>query len=194
MEQLARSVGLSKNAVRSHLALLEQDGLVERLTLYRATPGKPAQAYRITAAAAISLSSAYAPASLHLLAALQERVSSHETLTLIRIAGRSLAARYRSGAMRLRARLDDAAAALDVLGASAGITERGDLFTVTSEHCPLSALTTAHPAACHVLEAFVGEIAGVPARQRCERGEHLRCRFEVAREETISDASGDPGE
>ena len=194
VDQLARSVGLTKNAVRSHLALLEQDGIVERLTLYRATPGKPAQAYRITPSAAVFLSSAYAPTTQHLLAAVEERLPPHELVALLRAVGRSLAAGHRSSSMRLRARIQDAAAALTEIGGDAAVAERGDVYSVTSEHCPLSALTAAHPAACHALGAFVGEIAGAPARHRCERGEHLRCRFEIAREEMISDASGHPGE
>jgi len=190
IEQLARATRLSPTAVRSHLLILEQDGFVERLTLRRPGRGKPAFAYRLTPFASIALSSAYAPAAIHLLSALNERLVPSEVVALMRGAGRALGARHRSGAMRLRARVDDAAAALSLLGGLGSVVERSDAFVVESEHCPLSAMTSASPSACHLLEAFVGECAGIPARQRCERGTHPRCRFEVPRDRTDSDASG----
>jgi predicted ArsR family transcriptional regulator len=190
VEQLARTLKLSPNAIRSHLALLEQDMLVERLTLRRPGPGKPAFAYRLTTGAAIALSSAYAPAAFHLLGALNERLIPHEVVALLRSAGRAFGARHRSGAMRLRARIDDAADALTLLGGRGTVSEHADAFVVESEHCPLSALTASSASACHLLEAFVAESAGIPARQHCDRGAHPHCRFEIARERADSDASG----
>lgn len=185
---------LTPTAIRAHLAFLEQDGMVDRDAVRRATRGKPAFAYRLTKHAMVLLSSAYAPAAAHLANAVHDRLDPFDAIAVFRAAGRSLAIRHRSGAARLRARLEDAAAAISDLGGRAELTERSDAYVVLSEHCPLSALTSEHSAACHLLEALVSEIAGAHARQRCDHGAMSRCRFEIARQETMSDASGDTGE
>ena len=88
VEQLARILAIAPSAVRTHLALLERDGIIERLTVHRASPGKPAHAYRIAESASVFLSSAYAPVALHLLEALQEKLPSHEISGMLRSAGR----------------------------------------------------------------------------------------------------------
>ena len=168
--------------------------MVDRTPVRRAVRGKPAFAYRLTKNAMVLLSSAYAPAASHLAAAMHDRLGTHDAVAVFRSAGRSLAIRHRSGAARIRARLQDAASAITELGGRAELAERVDAFVVSSDHCPLSALTSEQPAACHLLEALVGEIAGVHARQRCQHGVMSRCRFEIQRQETVSDASGDTGE
>src|SRR5262249_20814162 len=112
VEQLAGALRLTPSAVRAHLAVLEQAGLIDRVPVRRAARGKPAFAYRLTKNAMVMLSSAYAPAASHLAVAVLERLDSHEAIAIFRAAGRSLAIRHRSGAARLRHRVDDAAEAL----------------------------------------------------------------------------------
>ena len=45
---LAGRLGLTDNAVRTHIAVLERDGIVERVDTQRDTGGKPARIYRLT--------------------------------------------------------------------------------------------------------------------------------------------------
>jgi predicted ArsR family transcriptional regulator len=194
VEQLARMLAIAPTAVRTHLALLERDGIIERYTVHRSTPGKPAHAYRIAESAGVFLSSAYAPAALHLLEALQERLPPHEVSGMLRSAGRRLALRHRTNNARLRARVGDAAAALTELGGAAHVVEQPAAFILTSEGCPLAAMTGEHLAACGILEAFVGEIVAAPVRHRCAHGDRARCIFEIAREHAAPDASGHSGE
>jgi predicted ArsR family transcriptional regulator len=194
VDQLARHLAIAPNAVRTHLALLERDGIVERLTVYRSSPGKPAHAYRIADSAAVFLSSAYAPTVLHLLEALQERLPSHEVSGLLRAAGRRLAQRHRTNSARLRSRVDDAAAALTELGGTTTVHEQPNAYVLSSDGCPLVAMTGDHLAACSILESFVGEIAAAPVRHRCAHGDRARCIFEIARAHAAPDASGHSGE
>jgi predicted ArsR family transcriptional regulator len=194
VEQLARMLAIAPSAVRTHLALLERDGILERLTVHRASPGKPAHAYRIAESAGVFLSSAYAPTALHLLEALQERLPPHEVAGMLRSAGRRLALRHRTSSTRLRARIADAASALTELGGSAQIAEQPGAFVLTSEGCPLAGMTGDHLAACGILEAFVSEIVAAPVRHRCAHGDRARCIFEIARESAAPDASGHSGE
>ncbi len=194
VEQLARTLAIAPSAVRTHLALLERDGILERLTVHRASPGKPAHAYRIAESAGVFLSSAYAPAALHLLEALQERLPPHEVAGLLRSTGRRLARSHRTTSARLRARISDAATALTELGGAAQVTEQPAAFVLMSEGCPLAAMTGDHLAACGILEAFVSEIVSAPVRHRCAHGDRARCIFEIAREHAAPDASGHSGE
>ncbi len=194
VEQLARILAIAPSAVRTHLALLERDGIIERLTVHRASPGKPAHAYRIAESASVFLSSAYAPVALHLLEALQEKLPSHEISGMLRSAGRRLAFRHCTNSVRLRARVADAAAALTQLGGAARIAEQPGAYVLTSEGCPLAAMTGDHLAACGILEAFVGEIVAAPVRHRCAHGDRARCIFEIASEHAAPDASGHSGE
>src|SRR5262245_18120904 len=46
---LAQSLRLTDNAVRTHVAALERDGLVEHVGTQRDTGGKPARVYSLTA-------------------------------------------------------------------------------------------------------------------------------------------------
>src|SRR5262245_49303264 len=57
--ELGKDLGLSANAVRSHLAALERDGLVGIATRAPRGVGKPALEYRLTAAAARVTPKAY---------------------------------------------------------------------------------------------------------------------------------------
>ncbi|HET8631769.1 MAG TPA: ArsR family transcriptional regulator, partial [Thermomicrobiales bacterium] len=58
VDELARALGLTDNAVRAHLATLERDGLVRQEGLRRGA-GKPAYAYDLTPAAERLFPSAY---------------------------------------------------------------------------------------------------------------------------------------
>jgi len=193
IEDLAAGLDLSRSAVRSHLAQLEQAALVERLRLPRETRGKPAYGYRITSDAAIALSTAYAPLAAGMLSAVSTRFARHEVALLLRTVGRALAVRHASIAPRLSQRLADAALAFDRIGGRAEVLESGGRFELRSGRCPLGALTSVDPFACETLEAFVAEIAGAGIRGACEHGAHPRCRFQVTREDRAPDASGDPG-
>jgi predicted ArsR family transcriptional regulator len=43
--------------------------------------------------------------------------------------------------------------------------------------CPLAAVAPDHPAVCHLAEALVSEIVGVPMHEECAREGRPRCAF-----------------
>src|SRR5947208_7905390 len=75
VEELAAELGVTDNAVRAHLQLLEREGLLQA-TGTRQGPGagKPATTYELSAHAESALSSAYAPVLTALLRTLAERM------------------------------------------------------------------------------------------------------------------------
>jgi len=91
VEELASALGVTDNAVRAHLQLLEREGVV-RATGSRQGPGagKPATTYEITTGGESALSSAYAPVLTALLQALAERTSPEELDELLREVGRRM--------------------------------------------------------------------------------------------------------
>ena len=73
IEELSTSLGLTGNAVRSHITVLERNGFVVPAELRR-TSRKPAQAYAIRPEAEQRLSKAYAPVLAGLLQVLARRM------------------------------------------------------------------------------------------------------------------------
>src|SRR5687768_9921707 len=73
INELAAAVGISDNAVRTHLSALQRDGLVEPAGTERSTGGKPAQLYEITPDAEELFPKAYGWTLGGLLSLLEER-------------------------------------------------------------------------------------------------------------------------
>src|SRR5512146_3041078 len=93
-EALARAIGLTPNAIRGHLALLERDGMIQSDGMRRGV-GKPAHIYRLTPAAEAQFSKAYAPVLRGLLDELATRLDPQQLEDLLRATGQRLAPRRR---------------------------------------------------------------------------------------------------
>jgi predicted ArsR family transcriptional regulator len=180
VEELARELGLTDNGVRAHLATLERDGIVRQWGSVRRASGggKPAYVYELTPEAEDLFPKAYAPVLLRLLDVLSERLSPEESEEVLRMVGRSLVEGKTapSGDEGLEAGVD----VLNELGGLAELEERDGTFVIRGYSCPLAAVTPDHPEVCRMVEALITELAGVPVREHCDRGESPRCCFEVA--------------
>lgn len=179
VNELADSLGLTDNAVRSHLAALERDGLV---TQERATPrgaGKPAYVYTLTSEADALLPKAYAPVLGVLLKVLAERVGREGTEDLLREVGRRAAAGRTEPEQDIRMRIDAAYGLLGELGGVADVEEVDGVVFIRGFSCPLAALIPEHPEVCHLAESLLSEVIGVPVTEHCDKGEQPRCCFEI---------------
>ncbi len=92
-----------------------------------------------------------------------------------------------------RSRLEATVEVLNESGGLAELEERAGRLVIRGYSCPLSALTPDHPEACRMAETLLTEVAGVPVRERCERGERPRCRFEVALPGVVTAGGGEEG-
>jgi predicted ArsR family transcriptional regulator len=177
VEELAQALGLTDNAVRAQLALLEREGVVRSVGIRRdGTVGKPAMLFGVAPDASALFSSAYAPLLSSLLAELGERMSGRQLDTLLRGAGRRLAPALPSSATfddRARA----SAAFLGALGADADLVQTSDGYEIRGHGCVLSDAVTACPATCNAVEALLSEVTGTTVRERCDRANQPRCRF-----------------
>jgi predicted ArsR family transcriptional regulator len=180
VEDLARAVDLTDNAVRSHLVALERDGLIERLPVRRGAAGQPAQTYTLTTEAEMLLSAAYAPALAGLLDVLAERSDRAERERLMRAAGRRMPFALRAPGASPRRRLGAAVDFLNAMGAVATVERADGSAVISSRGCPLAALIHDHPEACEALASAIEEVVGARTRVRCDRGDgRPLCSFAV---------------
>src|SRR5690348_11098209 len=85
VEELARALNITDNAVRAQLTTLERDGLVQQGGFRRgAGSGKPAYAYELTPAAEALFPKAYGELLRQLLSLLGERLPQAELDVLLR--------------------------------------------------------------------------------------------------------------
>ena len=178
VEDLARSLGITDNAVRLHLSALEREGIVEQRGV-RPTGGKPAYAYEVAAEAERLFTKAYVPVLTQLVGVLAERMSPAELEALLREVGRRLASSKPPTGGNLRARAETAATVLTELGGIVDVEETDGVLTLRGYSCPLADAVRAHPATCRAAETLVAEMTGAPVSECCERGARPRCRFEV---------------
>jgi predicted ArsR family transcriptional regulator len=181
VEELAQSVELTDNAVRSQLTALERDGIVRQEGVRRGPgAGKPAVLYQLHPDAEPLFSVAYPPVLTELLNALVEELPRARADALLRNVGRRLASGAGGEAHgTLKERVRAAAAVLSALGAEVDVVAEKGGLTIRGHGCPLSAAVTRRPETCRAIQTLISEIAGAPAQQCCEHGERPRCCFTV---------------
>src|SRR5918997_1296108 len=182
VEELAQALGLTDNGVRAHLAVLERDGIVRQRGSVRRSSGggKPAYVYELTQEAEDLFPKAYEPALSRLLDVLSDQLGPEKSEALLRSVGRRLAEEHFTRADGAHARLESAVEVLNELGGLGELEEGDGAVVIRSYSCPLAGVTPDHPDVCRMAETLVAELAGVPVRERCERGERPRCCFEIA--------------
>jgi predicted ArsR family transcriptional regulator len=180
VEELARGLGLTDNAIRAHLTTLERDGLVRQAGTRRGPgAGKPAVIYELAPEAETRLSRAYAPVLTALLEELTGRLAPAQTEALLLAVGQRLGttAPHRTGTVEERVR--GAAALLNQLGGDASVESDSAGFRIRGCGCPLSAAVARRPEACRAVEGLLSEVIGVPVVQCCEHGPRPRCCFTI---------------
>ena len=178
---LADALRLTDNAVRTHIAALERDGIVEHVGTKRDTGGKPARVYGLTQEGEELFPKAYALVLGVLVEEIARKDGREHATELLRAVGHRAAAGAALSADP-EARIASAAAALRRLGGDIEVqrTERG--WRLQGYGCPLSAVTPQHPEVCALAQALIEKITGQPVTECCERSDHPRCAFRIDRE------------
>ena len=178
VEELRQTLGITDNAVRAHLAVLERDGIVHQVST-RPSGRRPAVLYELTEAAERNFSQAYLPVLTRLVEALSDRMSTDDLEVILRDVGERLAADQPSLTGTLRERAEGAAAVLTGLGGLAEVEETADLIVIRGYSCPLADAVRSHPATCQAARALVSELVGVAVTEACDKGARPRCCFEI---------------
>ncbi|HET7583557.1 MAG TPA: ArsR family transcriptional regulator [Gemmatimonadaceae bacterium] len=181
VDDLARELELTDNAVRSHLSHLERDGLVEPTGVRRSPgAGKPATIYRLVPEVEPLFSRAYLPVLTGLLDALGARLGPEELEGILSAVGQRLAEGQPTPQGPLPSRVRAAAAVLDELGGVTSVETTETGYTIRGAGCALSAAVAECPEVCKTAEALVAALTGAEVHERCDRsGERTRCCFEI---------------
>jgi predicted ArsR family transcriptional regulator len=178
VDELAAALELTRTAVQSQLATLQQDELVEQRESRRGT-SKPARTYGVTIQAELLFSKAYIPILTELVHVLAARMSSTEFDSIMRDVGRGLMTDRGSARGALRDRVSGASSLLNELGGLSEVEEEDGHFVIRSHGCPLAAATAEHPEACNALESMLSQFVGAKVTKCCDRYDRARCCFEI---------------
>ena len=182
VEELARALQLTDNAVRNHLTTLERDGLVRQDGVRRGPgAGKPAVLYDMHPGAEPLFSRAYAPVLSTVMDVLVEELPADRADAMLREVGRRLGRGLGAGAAGdVDDRLRTAAAVLRALGGDVELVQaEGGVLRLQGHGCPLSAAVARRPEVCRAVKTLVAEVIGAPARACCQHGARPCCAFAV---------------
>lgn len=179
INSLAGEVGITHNAVRSHMAAMQRDGMVRLAGVERATGGKPAQLYDITPETEELFPKAYGPVLSELLTLLEEQDGRGRVVALLREVGSRAAAGRVGAGDDEEARIGAAVEALRQLGGDVEVQRTEPGWRIRGYGCPLSAVVAGHEKVCALAESLVAEITGLDVTECCDRSGRPRCAFLV---------------
>jgi predicted ArsR family transcriptional regulator len=183
VDELASELGVTDNAVRLQLQLLERDGLVRASGVRRdGGVGKPATFYEIVPDAEAALSNAYLPFLSTLLRALGERLSPAAFRALMRDVGHRLAGDQSAGDKGVEARVELASRLLNDLGGLTTVerSDDGRTLIIRGCGCPLGVAVSERKEVCNAVQVMLGDVIGAEVREHCDRSERPQCCFEVS--------------
>jgi predicted ArsR family transcriptional regulator len=178
IESLATRLGVTENAVRAQIALLQREGIVEIQGEVKGTR-RPAAVYGIRPGADIHFSRAYPVILSHLTHVLAQKLPPMEFKIVMRELGRRLASSAPRPSGDPRDRVTGALKFLKMLGSVAEVTEERGKVIISSYGCPIAEAVTADVRSCIAMEALLQDLTGLPVAERCDHGEHPSCRFEI---------------
>lgn len=178
VEEVAEATRLTPNAVRSHLATLGRDALVERAG-FRKGPGRPARLYRLTQKALNDLSEAHRPFLAALVRVLAQELPAARVRELLIATGRSLAPALPQDAGE-DARRKAALAALEGLGADVEAVEDAGALVLQGYTCPLADAVRTCNDVCHAVGALLEGVLRRPVEAQCRYDGRPACRFRVS--------------
>jgi len=180
INDLTGRLALSANAVRSHLAALERDGIVIPESRPSQGVGKPAHLYRLTTEARALTPKAYDAVLDVVLDAARERAGPNGYAQILSGAADRLAGGTQARHMSFDERLADTCSLLASVGAQVEVERAGDKLRLRGTDCPLASMVATHPELCGVLAGVIARRLGVAVNDCGDRGATLpRCCFEA---------------
>lgn len=179
VNRLAAALGLTDNAVRTHIAVLGRDGLVKDVGTERDTGGKPARVYALTKEGEELFPKAYAFVLGELVEEIARKDGRERAIEFLRAVGERAAASATSSPRDTAGRVEAAATALRSLGGDVEVQRNDAGWRLQGYGCPLSAATAQHAEVCAVAHALIEKITGQRVTECCDRSERPRCAFQV---------------
>jgi DeoR family suf operon transcriptional repressor len=180
VEELAKGLHLTSNAVRNQLRKLEDANFVVR-SGSRQGVSKPSTLYSITLEGQVQFSTLYLPVLTEFLEVAEDQCSGKQLKRFMRDTGESLARRYPKPTGTLTDRVRAGARLLKAFGGIIEVRGRDGSIVLRSSGCPLAALTGQNNAACRVIEGLLTEYLSASVATCCDLTAEPRCCFEVTR-------------
>ncbi len=189
IKKIAETVGLSLNAVRQHLTLLEKEELVFHREKQGST-GRPALVYYLHEKAIDRFPKVYVEFTLDLLEELEFEHGIDSTVTILDRIGKKIADRvieqmnslYRIDfrSLPLSQRVDYVVKVFDFYGKYPDLIEENDSYAMKNYNCLVYKLTKANVLVCKVDEAILRELFGKPvAKELCLREGDSFCLYRI---------------
>jgi predicted ArsR family transcriptional regulator len=180
-DDIARTLGLTRSAVRIQITAMERDGVVRKVGKRPGTT-RPSYVFELTPEIEQLLSKAYIPLLTGLVDVFAEALPADQIEALLRKIGIGLAQQVTRG-KRVSGGLESRAAAASAmmnehLGAMTRVESNGAIV-IRGAGCPLAALTGKHKGVCLAMESLVTAIVGVPVKECCDRDDRPQCCFEM---------------
>lgn len=191
VSELAAHLGISQVATRRHLALLEDEGLIEAETV-RQGRGRPAARYRLADAAGQLLPHRYDRFASEVLEFLSDRDGREGLRAFLRWRMQREIADLGEivTAEDLHERLTQLAEALSDAGFEASVDDDGDAFRLVQSHCVIEGVAREHPEVCAYEAASFAKVLGgdvtVSRRETLTAGS-AACVCTVAPKKTFTD-------
>ena len=179
VEELAGLLGITRNAVRSQIALLRREGIVEVKGEVKGSR-RPAAVFGVRAEADVGSSQAYPAVLSQLVRVLSDGVPARKFESIMKQVGKGLAAAVPPPRGSARERIAGAVTILKSLGARADMTEAGGKIVIAGNGCPISKVVSVNERSCLIMESFLGALTGLQVTEHCDQGAHPGCRFDIA--------------
>jgi len=179
IDELMERLGVTRTAVRQHLAALERDGAVARGGV-RPSGGRPQHVYVLTEVGAERFTRRYSWFADLLIGLLRSELGEADLRERLKVLGESAAGallRTAAGDERLSSRLGELAAAMRELGYETDPVNPREK-EVVARNCIFHQLAVANPEVCAFDLGLMAKYAGakVDHVECMARGEHV-CRF-----------------
>ena len=179
VNDLAKELGLTDNAVRAHLLALERDGLVQQQGTVKGFR-KPHYVYGLSESARDLFPRPYGVLFNRLLSSLKEALSRAAFVRRLKEVGSSIGAESSSnGNSTQEDRIQTALAAIESMGGSAHVVKENGHTVIRSSGCPFSEAVEEHPEVCKVTESMLSEILHADVEEICDRTGSPKCRFVI---------------
>lgn len=178
VDELAGTLGMTRNAIRSQIALLQREGVVEIKGEMKGIR-RPAAIFGIRAGVDVGSSHAYPVVLSQLVKVLSDGVPAKQLESIMMRVGQGLAAAVPKPLGDPRERIAGAMDVLKSLGSRADVSEENGKFVITGNGCPISKAVSADVRSCLIMESFLGTLTGLPVAERCNHGNRPSCRFEI---------------
>lgn len=180
VDDLAKRLSLTDNAVRFHVDALEKLGTVRKEGVRRIGVGQPAVVYSLSPGGEEAFSRAYAPVLIACLEELRDRTSAQQVAAFLKRVGKRLAGDFAHSSGPLSSRVAGASDLLNTLGGITTVEKSGRTYRIVGRACPLSRAVEADHCVCAAVTSLVAAVVGAEVTERCDRSGRPKCCFEIS--------------